>query len=45
MTINARAERVATALALRKAWKAGRCLIPTSGFYEWMKTPMESSLP
>src|SRR5215469_11778807 len=39
MTINARAERVATAPALRKAWKARRCLIPTIGFYEWLKTP------
>jgi putative SOS response-associated peptidase YedK len=39
MTINARAERVATAPALRKAWQARRCLIPASGFYEWLKTP------
>ena len=35
-TINTRAERVATAPALGKA---RRCLIPTSGFYEWLKTP------
>ena len=36
MTINARAERVATAPELRKAWRARRCLIPTGGFYEWL---------
>jgi putative SOS response-associated peptidase YedK len=38
-TINARAERVATAPAFRDAWKRRRCLIPTGGFYEWVKTP------
>ena len=35
-TINTRAERVATAPELRKAWRARRCLIPTGGFYEWL---------
>jgi putative SOS response-associated peptidase YedK len=38
-TINARAETVATAPDLREAWRARRCLIPTSGFYEWVKAP------
>jgi putative SOS response-associated peptidase YedK len=38
-TINARAERIATAPAFRDAWKRRRCLIPTGGFYEWAKTP------
>jgi putative SOS response-associated peptidase YedK len=38
-TINARGETVATAPSFRAAWKARRCLIPTSGFYEWTKTP------
>ena len=38
-TINARAETVATAPSYRAAFKARRCLIPTSGFYEWQKTP------
>ena len=38
-TINARAETVATAPSYRAAFKARRCLVPTSGFYEWQKTP------
>lgn len=37
-TINARSETVATAPSFRAAWKSRRCLIPTSGFYEWAKT-------
>src|SRR5262245_27280306 len=37
-TINARAETIATAASFREAWRARRCLIPTSGFYEWVKT-------
>ncbi len=38
-TINARAETVATAPSYRAAFRVRRCLIPTSGFYEWQKTP------
>jgi putative SOS response-associated peptidase YedK len=38
-TINARSETVPTAPSYRAAFKARRCLIPMSGFYEWQKTP------
>jgi putative SOS response-associated peptidase YedK len=34
----ARAETVATAPAFREAFKARRCLVLTSGFYEWQPT-------
>jgi putative SOS response-associated peptidase YedK len=35
--INARAEKVAAAPSYRAAFKARRCIIPASGFYEWQQ--------
>jgi len=45
-TINARSETAATSGLFRGAFKAGRCIVPASGFFEWQaqadgsKTPM-----
>lgn len=34
-TINARLDGIANKPAFRNAWKKRRCLVPTSGYYEW----------
>lgn len=39
LMINARAETVASKPAYRSAFKARRCIVPASGYFEWQKLP------
>jgi putative SOS response-associated peptidase YedK len=42
--INARAERIRTANAYKRAFARRRCIIPADGFYEWHATEGERSV-
>lgn len=44
-TINARAEGIATAPAFRSAFKARRCIVPVSGYFEWQKVSEKVKQP
>ena len=39
--INARLDSASTKPAFRSAWKERRCLIPASGYYEWLSISVE----
>lgn len=45
LLINARAETVAGKPAFREAVRARRCLVPATGFYEWVKDSEGNRLP
>lgn len=44
-TINARLETAAEKPTFRSSWKQRRCLIPSSGYYEWMKLDARTKQP
>jgi putative SOS response-associated peptidase YedK len=44
-TINARSDRIQTAPTYREPFKQRRCIVPTSGWYEWQKTSAKTKKP
>jgi putative SOS response-associated peptidase YedK len=44
-TINARSDRIQTAPTYREPFKKRRCLVPTTGWYEWQKTSAKTKKP
>lgn len=44
-TINARLESVAQKPAFRDAWRQRRCLVPSSGYYEWQRLDARTRPP
>lgn len=43
--INARAERIHTANAYKRAFVRRRCIVPADGFYEWQKLDDKKKIP
>jgi putative SOS response-associated peptidase YedK len=44
-TINARSDRIRTAPTYREPFKARRCLVPATGWYEWQKINAKTKRP
>lgn len=45
LMINARADTVASKPAFRSAFKTRRCIVPATGYYEWIKLPDGTKQP
>jgi putative SOS response-associated peptidase YedK len=44
-TINARSDRIQTAPTYREPFQKRRCIVPTSGWYEWQKIGAKTKKP
>src|SRR3990172_1433667 len=44
-TINARAENLTTSPVYRKPFQSQRCLVPTTGFFEWKRLTEKDKIP